>query len=517
MKYAIPNSRSKTITSALYVFLFLLPLFFTSCIKEEQYLADGSAQLVFSEDTVKFDTVFATMATITRQVKVYNQYDEPLMIDAVTLQGGSASRFRINVDGDTSFVARHVEIGANDSIFIFIQANINPNDQTTPYLVEDKIVFSFNKKQQTLPLMAYGRNAVYHLPTYTHQIYQLYINSRGQIDTMWIPFSIIDCANWDHTRPHVIFGYAVVNSNETLHLTAGDELYFGDKACLWVYDSATLDVRGSLGAPVLFTSIRHEGYYDSLPGQWNYIWLSSGSKDNHIEWARIENGTYGIVVDTNVNANPTLDISNTVIQNHSSAGIVGQGAWITGDNLLVANCGQTLLSLQYGGRYRFSNSTFANYWRYSSRKTPSVILNNYYQYDEATIFPRPLQQADFLNCIIYGNYNGSDNSGEIKFDRLDGCAFNATFSHCLLRTTLVDSTSGNNIINHDPLFVDPRNHNFTPTGDSPAKGSGNPAYLISATDLAGTPRSNPPTIGAFEASIDLNSPGRTSGSKSKTF
>lgn len=492
------------------ILLLLMPLMLVSCIKEEQFLTDSSARLSFSEDTVMFDTVFATMATITRQVKVYNNYDEPLLIDAVTLQGSGASRFRINVDGDSSRVARDVEIGAHDSIFIFIQANINPNDQTSPYLVEAAIAFDFNQKQQTLPVMAYGRNAVYHLPTYTHQIYTLYINQWGQIDTNWIPFSIIDCANWDHTKPHVIFGYAVVNSNETLHLTAGDELYFGDNSCLWVYDSATLDVRGTLQAPVLFTSIRHDGYYDSLPGQWKQIWLSAGSKDNHIEWARIENATIGLLVDTNVNNNPTLEIYNTVIQNHSMAGIIGQGAYIVGDNLLVCCCGECLVALQYGGRYEFSNSTFANYWRYQTRKTPSVILNNYYQYDANSVFPRPLQQADFKNCIIYGNYSGSDNSGEIKFDWIDACPFNCSFHNCLMRTSLVDSdgnatytpapyiTGSNLIINSDPKFLDAYGHSFELDDDSPAIGAGNSAYLKSGIDLKGNPRNNPPTIGAFE-------------------
>ena len=338
----------------------LLPLVFTSCIKEETYLTDGGVRLSFSDDTVSFDTVFSTMATITKQVKVYNTYDEPLLIDAVSLRGGTASRFRLNVDGDTSMVARDVEIGAGDSIFIFVQANIDPNNQMSPYLVEDAITFSFNNKQQSLPLMAYGRNAVYHMPTHTHQIYQLYINSRGQIDTLWIPFSIIDCANWDHTRPHVIMGYAVVNSNETLRLTAGEELYFGTDACLWVYDSATLVVQGTTEQPVLFSSVRDDGYYDSLPGQWNYIWLSQGSKDNVIDHAVVENAIFGLLVDTNVNANPTLTISNSVIQNHSASGIVGQGAYIVGDNLLIADCGNSLVELRYGGRYRFSNSTLAN-------------------------------------------------------------------------------------------------------------------------------------------------------------
>lgn len=479
--------------------IFLLPiLLLTSCVKEEQFLTDSSVRLEFSSDTVSFDTVFTATVTTTQYVKVYNNYDEPLLINSVSLQGIYANRFRINVDGDTNRVARNVEIRAHDSIFIFVQANINPNDQTNPFLIDANIVFSFNNKQQTLPIVAYGRNAVYHVPTYTHQLYQLYVNRRGQIDTLWIPFSIIDCDNWDHSLPHVILGYAVVNSNETLHLAAGDELYFGNDACLWVYDSATLDVRGTLQEPVLFTSIRHDGYYDSLPGQWSHIWLSQGSKNNYIEWAKIDNSSYGIVVDTNVNNSPTLEINNSIISNISEIGIRGQGSYIKGDNLLIYNCGTALLDLHYGGRYIFSNSTFANYWRYSSRKTPSVVINNYYAYDETTIFPRPIREASFRNCIIYGNYGGSNNSGEIKFDRLEGCDFNYSFANCIIRSSIIEEADETVILNQDPLFTDPQKNNFIPKEDSPAIGNGNAAYLLFPTDILGTLRNNPPTIGAIE-------------------
>lgn len=475
-------------------------LLFGSCIKEERYLTDSSARLEFSDDTVTFDTVFATMATATRQVRVYNRYDEPLLINSVSLQGGGASRFRINVDGDTSRIARDVEIGARDSIFIFIQANINPNDQLSPYLVEDAIVFSFNNRQQTLPVTAYGRNAVYHNPT--AELQDQYGNR--------YPYSIIDCDGWDHSRPHVVIGYAVVNSNETLHLAAGDELYFANDACLWVYDSATLDVQGSLERPVVFTSVRKDGYYDSLPGQWKGIWLSAGSKDSRIEWARIENATIGIQADTNVNNNPTLDISNSIVRNHSRMGILGLGARIVGDNLLVTGCGEHLLAMVYGGRYVFSNSTFANYWRYSSRKTPSVWMNNYYRYSESVIFPRPLQQAEFRNCIIYGNYGGNDNSGELLLDWLEGYEMNCTFSNCLMRTRLVDADGNatyspsptiggsDNIVDSDPKFKDAYGNDYGLQEDSPAIGAGNSLWLKLSTDLGGNPRGNPPTIGAYE-------------------
>lgn len=477
----------------------LVPTLLSSCVKDEDYLSDSSARLAFSEDTVKFDTVFTTMATITRQVKVYNNYDSPILINSVTLRGGGASRFRINVDGDTSFVARDVEIGSHDSIFIFVQANINPNDQLSPFLVEDAIVFSFNKHTQQLPLTAYGRNAVYHLPT--NRVYSTYTNTSGQTDTLWFPYSIIDCANWDHTKPHVILGYAVVNSNETLHLQAGDELYFGTDSYLWIYDSATLDVRGSSNTPVLFTSIRHDYHYDTLPGQWGYIWLSSGSKDNYIDWARIENGIAGLLVDTNVNTNPTLEIHNSVIENHSYSGIIGQGAYIKGDNLLIDNCGITLLSLQYGGRYRFTGSTFANYWRYKSRTAPAVVINNYYTYNENAVFPRDIEEASFYNCIIYGNYSGRDNSGELMLDQSPDATFNFYVSHCLLRTTILDTSIASSlglILERDPLFVDANGHDYHLNDNSPAIGNGDASLLQSPTDLDGNPRRNPPTIGAYE-------------------
>ena len=507
------------------LFPLLALILLSSCVNEERFLTDSSAKLVFSDDTVKFDTVFTTMATITRQVKIYNRYDEALLLDAVTLLGGHASRFRINVDGDTSFVARDVEIAAHDSIFIFIQANIDPNNSLEPFLRTDSIVFHFNNRDQYLPVMAYGRNAVYHHPTHPRSVYQLYINDHGEQDTLWMPFSVIDCKNWDHTRPHVIFGYAVVDSRETLSLYAGDELYFGNNSYLWVYDSATLDVHGTQGNPVRFSSIRHDFHYDSLPGQWGYIWLSTGSKDNRIEWARIENSTYGIVVDTNVNSNPTLTIYNSVIQDISSSGIVGQGAWIVGDNLLVANCGESLLQLQYGGRYCFSNSTFANYWRYKNRKTPSVVLNNYYAYNRETIFPRSIEQAEFRNCIIYGTFGGNDNSGEIKFDYLEGVPMNATFLNCLLRTTLIDSNGhatftpapnlrcSNLLIDKDPDFNDPFNHDYTPSEESPAAGAGNYEYLHFPYDLRGVPRPSSPTLGALEPTPATTEKTRTTARK----
>ena len=431
-------------------------MLFCACGKEYEFVASDEVKLEFSADTMAFDTVFTQMGTTTRQVKVYNRGTEGIRIGEVTLAGGAASRFRLNVDGDTSMVVRDIDIAAGDSIFIFVRANIRPNLTTEPFLIEDAIEFRITRNNvQRLPLTAYGRNAVYHVPTDTIHL----ADGTPVMDMYGKPYaySVIDCEGWRHDLPHVILGYAVVDSRNTLRLEAGDELYFHNDAVLWVYDSATLKVQGAADRPVLFTSVRHDGWYDSLPGQWGHIWISKGSWDSEIDYALIENGFVGILVDTNVNTNPTLRISNTMIRNQSHVGLMGQTAHIVGQNLLVSNCGTATVVMQYGGHYDYSHCTFANYWRYETRKYPSVIITNYYDY-QGTLYLYPMQ-ASITDCIIYG----SRADGELLIDLDDRVDASATVTHSIVRGGEWDE---------DPMFVNPQGGDFHLQEGSPAVGIG---------------------------------------------
>ena len=44
--------------------------------------------------------------------------------------------------------------------------------------------------------------------------------------------------------------------------------------------SGTIKVNGTLGNPVTFRGDRLDSWYDSIPGQWDRIWLYPGSIDN---------------------------------------------------------------------------------------------------------------------------------------------------------------------------------------------------------------------------------------------
>lgn len=453
------NAQSHTLlcrlSLPLLALLWILVASLASCNKETFYATGNDVAIDFSCDTLAFDTVFTAMGSTTQMVKVYNHSGDIVRFNSIALQKGRSSRFRLNVDGDTSMVVRNLELADNDSIFIFVQVNINPDDQNSPFIVEDHIIFNYDGGEKQLPLSAYGRNAIYHIPDHTLQ------NSDGSIptDAFGNPYnySIIDCDNWRHDRPHVIVGYAVVDSRSTLNLQAGDELYFYNDAVLWVYDSASLKVQGSAEQPVLFTSVRHDGWYDFLPGQWGYIWLSSGSHGNTINHALIENGYVGILADTNVDNQPTLRISNSIIRSASYAGLIAQTAYIEADNLLVHTCGTVDIALQYGGRYSFRNCTLANYWNYSSRKGPCAIFNNRYTY-ENNIYLYPFT-ANFTDCIIYGSMS----DGELTLDLDETASPVVQLNHCLIRGGEWDE---------DPLFSDPDNGDFSLQENSPATGIG---------------------------------------------
>ena len=426
-----------------------------SCVKEDEVLGESDVQLTFSCDTLTFDTVFTTLGSTTRQVKVFNHGKKKVRFLSAGLRGGYASRFRTNIDGDTSLVVKNLEIEAGDSCFIFVQVNVNPNASTEPFLVEDCIDLAVSCEggvvTRSVVLTAYGRNAVYHNP------------QAGR------SYSVIDCDGWNHTLPHVIIGQAVVDSATTLTLTAGDELYFAPDATLWVYNCGTLKVHGSEEKPVLFTSLRRDEWYHELPGQWNAIWLSAGSADNEIDHAYIENGTIGIIVDTNVNSNPTLRVSNTVLMHHSTAGIVARGAWVEGDNLLVADCGKACVSLQYGGRATVRNSTIANYWRYTSRELPALVLNNWYQRADGQTVLRGLGQVLIDNSIIYGTYTGT----EVMEDKIDGSDFDVKFTNCVVKgLSRLSYSRSEGCTDTDPKFENTDEHDYRLAEGSPATGKG---------------------------------------------
>lgn len=442
----------------LFPLLLLLAIVtgFSSCRRDE-ILTDASAKLEFSKDTIFFDTVFTTIGSSTRFFKVFNRNNESIKISNIRLAGGSSSQFRLNIDGVASWQAQDIEIRKRDSMFVFVEVTVDPNNSNSPLLVSDSVLFETNGNHQKVLLEAVGQDVYLHYPTN--------ITSDG------LAYSFIDCRNaWVNDKPHLIYGMAIIPAGQTLVMMPGTRVNLHQSAILAADSGATLQIKGQLGHEVDIQGDRLEDDYKEEPGQWGFIWLSSKSIDNTIDWAIIKNGSAGVVVDTVVNANPTLRITNTKIRNMTLYGIFGRGGHVVGANVLVCNCGEYCFAGAYGGSYSFRHCTFANYWNAGNRDKPVVALNNWYKDINENIQRRDLDSAHFYNCVVYG---ALDNELSLDSNTTGGFNFRYRFDHTLLKTNL--NTSDINhfntcSINGDPAFHDIEHLDFRPDSWSAMRG-----------------------------------------------
>jgi hypothetical protein len=344
-------------------------------------------------------------------------------------------------------------------------------------------LFSTNGNLQDVDLVAWGQDAYFHRPPPGYLLFALPCNDV-----------------WKKDKPHVVYGYAVVDSLCTLNIDPGVKVYFHGNSGLVAWNGGTLKVNGVLGDSVIFQGDRLESYYQDEPGQWDRIWCLAGSVNNTINYAVIKNGNVGVQADTNVNANPTVRIDNTIIYNMAGAAVFGQGAKIVSTNCVFANCGQYLAALTIGGDYDFRHCTFANFWNHDDRKTPSLLVNNWYEDVNGNIQVRNLNNAFFGNCIIYG-----DKDNEIKLDSKSGGSFNFTFQNALIKVDGSVNTSTASFVNIlkniSPKFINVSSINMQLDTLSPAKDKGDPAIGTAIPlDLKGISRTSDsaPDMGAYE-------------------
>ncbi|MCF6366915.1 MAG: hypothetical protein L3J35_12015 [Bacteroidales bacterium] len=474
----------------LFLFASITVLFVLTSCKKNKFITDGSAKLEFNTDTVMFDTVFTGIGSATRFFIVRNKHELPINISEIKLATGESSKYRLNINGTPGNYLNDIEIAGQDSIFIFVDVNIDPsNDDIIEY---DRIIFTVNENKQAVHLTAFGQNVHF-------------LND-----------SVIDTQTWINDKPYLIYNSMALNENEVLTIEEGVKIYSHRNSRIYIL--GTLNVLGTYNNPVIFEADRLNGHssiflndstdnYSDISGQWGGIWLTKFSKNNYINYAEIKNAIIGIQVDSTGDSNFTqLEIHNTKLEHHSYAGILTQESSVFATNCLITDCGYYNIALTRGGNYEFYHSTIGNYWR-GVRQAPSVYLNNYFQYD-GTVYIYPLVNAYFGNCIIWGN-----DSTEIGIEQHEaGETFNYLFDNCVLRiapTSDINTTDiahfKNNIINEDPLFADYYAYDFILSELSPAINTGNfeitnlyPALLN--TDLNNQNRvgNNSPDIGCYE-------------------
>ncbi len=429
----------------------------------------SNEHLSFSLDTLVFDTVFTTIGSTTQNFKIYNNENKPLLVNEIELMGGSSSLFRINVDGISGTNFADLEIESRDSLFVFVEVTLDINNQVLPLVVEDSIRFRTNGTDQYINLAVWGQDAYFH-------------------------YNDLNEGIWPNDKPHVIYGYAAVDSAKTLTIPAGTNIHLHKQSLLYVYKS-TLNIQGMLDNEVVFQGDRLEANYDDVSGQYYGIYFHE-ARPSTIDYAIIKNGTAGIhLFSRNSNFNDyTLTLKNSIIQNNASYGLfVYSGAKVKAENSLISKNGVHSIIMLEGGAL---NVNHFNLLGYGGSSNPTVGISNYYNNSSNnTTNVASIDECVFNNCVISGNLQT-----ELALDTLvvQGVSLSFEFKNSLISSEIIPSESfyQNIIWNGSPGFTDIQENDFTFPASSDLNGNGVTSSVFS--DILGNPRMDPPDIGAYE-------------------
>ncbi|WGH75565.1 hypothetical protein P8625_16130 [Tenacibaculum tangerinum] len=491
---------------SLPILAIILATLVASCRKDFTTVP-SYGKLQFSKDTVFLDTVFSTIGSSTYTLKVYNKSNKNITIPEIKLENGTASNYRLNVDGVPGNTHENIGILANDSLYIFIETTIDFSTVTNP-LHTDKILFDNGENQQDVDLVTLVQDAHFIFPSKNSMgIEKLTIN--GQETAIQGRFLTDEELTFTNEKPYVIYGYAAVASNKTLLIEAGAKIHFHNNSGLIIDKGANVLANGTLNEKIIFEGDRLEPQFSEIPGQWGAIWIREGSLNNELNHTQIKNGTVGILVDGRDNTSPTLTLKNIEIYNNTNYGVLGRNTHIEGENLVIGNTGQAALACTFGGKYRFTHATFANFWNNSIRQLPAVLVNNHISYidenNQEITEINDLAAADFTNCIISGN-----NSIEFILDRIEGTIFNYNIANCFLQF----NDFNNSFNNIDDLNFEDTSHyqNIILNGNPDFKNSSENEYIIGensdvinkakpstvSLDILGVNRENAPDMGAYQ-------------------
>jgi len=457
-----------------WILAFAVVFLLFSC-KKTGFITTPDAFLRTSEDTLHFDTVFTTTGSTTQFFKIFNPNDKKLKLSNVQLMGGTASPFKLNVDGTPGVNFNDIEIDANDSIYAFVTVTINPTLATLPFVVTDSIRITYNGNTKFVQLDALGRNANF---------------MRGR--------RVTQDTTWTNTMPIVILGGLTIDAGKTLTINKGVKVYLHADAPIYVDGSIRAIGEKYDSTRIIFQGDRLDEPYKNFPGSWPGILFRTNSQDNLLQFVTIKNAYQAVVAQNpSFTANPKLTLNECIIDNIYDVAVGGVNSSINARNCQITQSGYNVFLI--GGNYRFDFCTIASYGSsYLQHKNPVVVLS-----DVSGTTQLPLNAA-FSNSIIYGE--GGTVDDEILFNRKGTQAYTPSFDNTLYKMKNAEpsyaSFTGNKIKNVTPQFDSINTSrlifNFRLKSTSPAINKAGPTGL--PLDLDGKNRllGTLPDLGAYE-------------------
>jgi hypothetical protein len=453
------------------LFILSVTLLLLAC-KKDSFITSSDASVSITVDTLHYDTVFTTVGSVTQSFKIINDNNQKLRLSSVKLMGGSGSKYKMNVDGVATTEANGIEIEANDSVYVFVQVNVDPSANGLPFIIRDSIQVSYNGNNKLVQLEAWGQNA------------HFFRNKE-----------IITNEIWTNDLPYVIQGYLYVDANQTLTIEKGCHIYVHADAPIIIDGSLKVNGEKDTIDRVYFLGDRLDEPYKDFPAAWPGIYFRADSKDNVLNYAVIKNSFQSIAAEGLSLNGPKVILNQCVIDNSYDAGIIALNSSIRATNCLISNCGKNI-AIGKGGEYEFTHCTVVGYSNsFIEHKAPVLSVSNTDGTSTASL------NAVFRNCIFWGEGGLLEDEVIVKKSASDA----VNFDHNLwkVKTTPQNSIATDIINNEPPQFdsidVAKNYYDFRLNKrNSPAVDTGANAGII--IDLDGNPRpvGAKPDLGCFE-------------------
>ena len=447
-----------TFSRLLFLFTSLCMLLI-ACDDDDTFNTNPDFRLAFSVDTLSFDTLFTGFGSTTKRLKVYNQSGKKVRVDRIFLNDLN-SPYRMNVNGVESNGVVDVEIAGKDSLYIFLEVELQDQDEDAPRLLEDQINFEFNGSHQKLVV-----------ETYAQDVYP-------------IDSDLLQTTVWTGNRPYVLTKSVATGTGVKLSLEEGARVYFKKNAGLQI--NGDFEVNGSFEKPVYFGSTRLEELYENVPGQWDGIYISSHSQNVDLRHFVLEDGKNGLIVEQEAYQNQKVHVEYAQVKNFTEKGISISNRDFKAHDLLVANCGMECIELNGQGDFELVHATLYNRWHFSPRMLP--ILSKKGEGNQSLKLQNTIVWGSKMNELILNDSNG------------------VTIEHSLLSLggVLQDqyaSVTTNCIFNENPLFIDEEEFDLRLKAESPAINKGKIELANTyAVDMDGRQRNldDAPDMGGFE-------------------